>query len=275
MHKDIHVIIVEDDPYARDFMSMLLRRDWRTRVVGEYGSDCGIELHHALRQATRPVDVLLIDTEVPTDEQWPLKVAQITRSLAQPPALLYTCTAPSLRILEQVLALNGRGYLAKREILYGLAAAITAAAQGQFVITPGVQMIAGQVELPERLAVLDGMIPVAHFTPREHELTRLGLLFNLEQRDIADELVVGTDFVAELMGQVYDKLGLHELLRGEKSPETCFTDEMLLAHCRELLAQSPPSPTHRGHKTPWMSTLAFHLLTQPETEEMAGSAPGK
>jgi DNA-binding NarL/FixJ family response regulator len=269
MPKDIQVIIVEDDPYARDFMSMLLRRDWRTRVVGEYGSDCGIELHHALRQAPHPVDVLLVDTEVPTDEQWPLKVAQITRSLAHPPAIVYTCTAPNERMLEQVLALHGQGYLAKREILYGLAAAVSAAAQGQFVITPGVQMIAGQVELPERLTVLDGMMPVAHFTPREHELTRLGLLFNFEQRDIADELVVGTDFVAELMGQVYDKLGLHELLRGEKSPEDCFNDAKLLARCQELLAQSPPSPGHRGHKTPWMSTLAFHLLTQPEMDEIS------
>jgi hypothetical protein len=112
------------------------------------------------------------------------------------------------------------------------------------------------------------MIPAAHFTPREHELTRLGLLFNLEQRDIADELVIGPDFVAELTGQVYDKLGLHELLRGEKSPEACFSDPTLLARCQELLEKSPPSPDHRGHKTPWMSTLAFHLLTQPEMEEI-------
>jgi len=36
MQKELNVIIVEDDPYARDFMSMLLRRDWRTRVVGEF-----------------------------------------------------------------------------------------------------------------------------------------------------------------------------------------------------------------------------------------------
>ena len=35
MPKDIRVLIVEDDPYARDMMSLGLTRDWRTRVVGE------------------------------------------------------------------------------------------------------------------------------------------------------------------------------------------------------------------------------------------------
>ena len=34
MLRDIHVILIEDDLYARDYMAILLRRDWRTRVVG-------------------------------------------------------------------------------------------------------------------------------------------------------------------------------------------------------------------------------------------------
>jgi len=35
MAKDIQVLIIEDDPYARDLMTLLLTRDWRTHVVGE------------------------------------------------------------------------------------------------------------------------------------------------------------------------------------------------------------------------------------------------
>ena len=37
MQKDIRVLIVEDDPYARDLMALLLTRDWRTQVIGELG----------------------------------------------------------------------------------------------------------------------------------------------------------------------------------------------------------------------------------------------
>jgi len=33
MHKDIPVLLNENDPYARDLMALLLTRDWRTRVV--------------------------------------------------------------------------------------------------------------------------------------------------------------------------------------------------------------------------------------------------
>lgn len=268
MQKEIHAIIVEDDPFSRDFMSMLLRRDWRTRVVGEYGSDCAIELHHALRQAARRVDVLVVDTEVPTDEQWPMKVAQITRSLARPPVVLYTCTSPLQHTLEHVVGTSGSGYISKREILYALASAVSMAARGYFVMTPSVQMIAGKVDLPERAVVMDGMIPVAQFTPRETDIARMGVLCNLEQRDIADDLAVSTDFVAEVTGKVYEKLGLRDILSGEKPPEDYLQDEALLTRVRSLLPQESGSPGKKGRKTAWMSTLAFHLMTVAEVETL-------
>lgn len=266
MKKDLNIIIVEDDPYARDFMSLLLRKDWRTRVVGEFGSHATIELQHALRQQANHVDVLIVDTEVPDDEAWPVKVAQIIRSLpvGQMPALLYTCTAPNERVLSHILDAKGGGYIAKAEILYALASAVSEAANGKFVLTPGTHMLAGGLELPEATVLLDGTVPAAEFTPREKELTRLGLLFNLAQRDIADDLVVSTDFVAEVMGQIYEKLGLREILSGEKALETYFEDEKLLVRCREILQQVRVLAAGRlGRKTPWMSTLAFHLLTVP------------
>ena len=37
MYREIRVAIVEDDPYARDLMALLMWRDWRTRVVAEVG----------------------------------------------------------------------------------------------------------------------------------------------------------------------------------------------------------------------------------------------
>jgi len=271
MQKDLSVIIVEDDPYARDFMSLLLRRDWRTRVIGEFGSHSAIELQHALRQQAHPLDVLIVDTEVPDDEAWPTKVAQILRSLpaGQMPAVLYTCTAANERILGQILDVAGSGYVAKSEILYALASAVSAAASGKFVLTPGTYMLAGGLDLPEETVLLDGSLPAANFTPREKELTRLGLLFNLAQRDIADDLVVSTDFVAEVMGQIYEKLGLREILSGEKALETYFEDEKLLARCRDILKQVPASAVGKlGRKAPWMSTLAFHLLTIPGITEI-------
>jgi DNA-binding NarL/FixJ family response regulator len=271
MKKDLNIIIVEDDPYARDFMSLLLRKDWRTRVIGEFGSHAAIELQHALHQQSTHADVLIIDTEVPDDEAWPVKVAQIIRSLpvAHMPVVLYTCTAPNERVLSHILDVKGSGYIAKAEILYALASAVSAAASGKFVLTPGTHMLAGDLDLPEATVIMDGTLPPANFTLREKELTRLGLLFNLAQRDIADDLVISTDFVAEVMGQIYEKLGLREILSGEKALETYFEDEKLLARCRDILQQVPASAAGKlGRKAPWMSTLAFHLLTIPGITEI-------
>ena len=246
MQKELNVIIVEDDPYARDFMSMLLRRDWRTRVVGEFSSLSGIELKQVLHSPSPHVDVLVLDTEVANDENWPAKVVQMTRLLPRPPLIVFTCTSPEPHILERILAAKGGGYVAKNEILYSLATAIAAAAKGQFVITPGVLIVAGRLELPERTLIMDGTMPVANFTSREKDLTRLGLLFNLAQRDIADDLIISTDFVAEVMGHIYDKLGVREILDSDGGSETFFQDEMLQERCREILEQYTTNGNRAG-----------------------------
>jgi DNA-binding NarL/FixJ family response regulator len=248
-------------------MSMLLRRDWRTRVVGEFGSHTGLELKQALRAATAHVDVMIVDTEVANDEAWPIKVFQMTRTLPRPPIILYTCTAPDPRVLSRIVETKGSGYIAKNEILYALAAAVAAAARGQFVITPGVLIVSGQVEMPAQTLVMDGTLPVAEFTPREKDLTRLGLLFNLAQRDIADDLIISTDFVAEVMGQIYEKLGVWQILSEEKSPESFFQDKKLVQRCREILKKYGASGNKPGRKAAGMATLAFHLLTVPDTTE--------
>jgi DNA-binding NarL/FixJ family response regulator len=107
MQKELNVIIVEDDPYARDFMSMLLRRDWRTRVVGEFSSLSGMELKQALHSAppSAHVDILLLDTEVANDENWPAKVVQMTRVLPRPTLIVFTCISLEPRVkLEARLA---------------------------------------------------------------------------------------------------------------------------------------------------------------------------
>lgn len=267
MKRELNVIIVEDDPYARDFMSMLLRRDWRTRVVGEFSSLSGMELKQALRAQQPQVDILILDTEVANDENWPSKVVQMTRVLPRPPLIIFTCTSPEPHVLERILDGKGAGYIAKNEILYALATTTTAAARGYFVITPGVLIVAGRLELPKQTLIMDGTMPVANFTAREKDLVRLGLLFNLAQRDIADDLIISTDFVAEVMGQVYEKLGVRDILDGDKELKNFFQDEKVQERVQTILDQYTSNGQRVGRKAPGMATLAFHLLTVPETTE--------
>jgi DNA-binding NarL/FixJ family response regulator len=269
MPKDIRVLIIENDPYARDMIAMLLTRDWRTRIVGELGANSKATLINLLSQPSARIDVIIVDTEEPGNPDWPVEIAQFcnNRSAAQRSTLLYTCTQPDARMLTRLQNERFGGYLVKGEILYSIAAAVSAAYFGKVVITPGVQGLINFSNHSKRTLVLNGAQPVAKFTHREADLVRLGILFNLPQRDIADELVVSTDFVAEVMSNIYEKLGLHGILSGEHSLEDYFDDENLLLHYRSVLKGTGVTGGKRPRKAPWMTTMAFHLLTAPQKQE--------
>ncbi len=267
MAKDIRVLIVEDDPYARDLMSLLLTRDWRTRVVGEATGEAGV--NRFFSEAMQSADIVILDTEIPGESELPFRLAAITQKAPHPPKILYTANQTRQAILHELLHSNGWGYVLKAEILYALGAAVTAINAGYHVITPGVLRTAGRYAFPEGTLILDGRQLTEKFSHREKELIRLGIIFNLAIRDIADELVLGTGWVSEIVSMIYKKLGVREILTGEVPLELYFTDEAVLEHCREIIQRATSGKSNGlPRKAPWMSTLAFHLLTVPKREEL-------
>lgn len=265
MHKDIRVLIVEDDPFARDLMSLLLTRDWRTRVIGEAVDKKG--LVDFLAQGDTKVDVVILDTEIPGDPILPFELAAMTQELSASPTILYTATKASLEPLKYVLNAGSGGYVLKGELLYALASAVSDIFKGDCVITPGVCNVIDDAALPSGLRVLDGRKQWSAFTPREQEVIRLAMIFNLAIRDMADELVLSPGWISEVVSTIYMKLGLREILTGETALEDYFTDEAVLEHCREITRRGEAVEGQRKlRKAPWMSTLAFHLLTIPDVK---------
>lgn len=267
MPKDLHVLLIEDDPFARDLMSMLLSRDWRTRVVGELGSEDDVRqfLDHTIQK----VDVVLIDTEMPGDPEWPFRIAEMAKHSAESPCVVFTATKSNPDALRKAVTGKFGGYLVKPEIGYALVGAIARAAKSkQFTLTPGAYSLALQerVQLPAASAVLDGRKLTVALTPREAEIARLAILFNQPHRDLSDELLIRADQVAKHVSNVYSKLGLDEFLAGEIQPEAFFEDKLILQRFREILGRVSASPSRR--KTADMATLAFHLLTVPEVREI-------
>jgi DNA-binding NarL/FixJ family response regulator len=266
MPKDIRVLIVEDDPYARDLMSLLLTRDWRTRVVGEVANEGELALF--LRDEMQKVDVVVLDTEIPGEPGLHFKLAKMTQTLPKPPQILYTATLADRDVLEKTIHRGCSGYILKQEILYALGTSVALIDSGTCVVTPGVQQIAGRYALPNGTLILDGRRLTTNFSRRENELIRLGIIFNLAIRDIADELVIGAGWVSEIVSTIYRKLGLREILTGEIPLDMYFTDEAVLAHTKEITKRATSDkPGAKIRKAPWMSTLAFHLLTVPEITE--------
>jgi DNA-binding NarL/FixJ family response regulator len=266
MAKDICVLLVEDDIYSRNMMAMMLTRDWRTRVIGELdGRD---DVSEILKQPIQQVDVILIGVESPGDHEWPFQILDKVSSSDSPPVVLYAGTTVDHHLSYYSNHDLFGGYVLKSEVMYSMATAVALSSRGFRVITPGVRNWLGRGAVGRDIKVIDGCGKVAKFSRRESEIVHLGIIFNLSQRDIADELVIGTDWISEAMGNIYEKLGIHEILSGQTPLDHYFEDELVLSHCETILDRARKnSRTGKLRKAPWMSTLAFHLLTTPMIED--------
>jgi DNA-binding NarL/FixJ family response regulator len=266
MAKEIRVLIVEDDPFSRDLMSLLLTRDWRTQVVGEVGGYD--ELKTSIDSRRRGIDLFLLDSEHPGKPEAPFEIADLIEQGPDAPGIVFTGTRPDWRVSQRVAAADRGGYVIKNEILYALPSAVSFVYQGRLVITPGVLREAPRLTFPGGTLVLDGRKTAADLTRRERELVRMAMIFNLSIRDIADELVLSQGWVSEIVSTVYRKLGMREILSGEVPLDEYFEDEAVLERCKQiLLAGKSGEDGTPFRKSPWMATLAFHLITQPRIQE--------
>ncbi len=263
LHRSIHTLVVESDFFARNWMALLFARDWRTRVIGEAE---GLDLAGAfLTGCLDRVDALLIDTDLaPTPNQ--IKAMLATLDACSPLAkIFWLSNQPDARVFSWLPASRFGGYLLKPEIRYSLAWALAIGVEN-FVLTPGAHAAAltQRVPMPAPLAILDGRRPVANLSEHETEVARLALIFSMERRDLADEMGISEDWGYGLVSALYKKLGLVEVLAGEVDPADYIgTHPLINDHLRQILQTLQPTKKARD-----METLAFHLLTMPEVQEL-------
>ena len=264
MPRDTRVFIVEDDLFARNWMDLLLVRDWRTRVAGDAGTLDG--LASALKASKGRVDIILFDTDIPHNDRWLVSLLEELHTIASPPRILLTGLAPDEKLLRQSLETGYIGYLIKEEIRHSLAWACTLGSEGRWVTTPRLQILADRMglRLPPRSVVLDGRRVMNMLTEREAEMARLAFLYSVERHDLADELSISQDWTYGLISSLYKKLGLEEILSGEVDPSLYLgNNPLVLDHVKGILERLKGSK--KGME---LETLAFHLITTPEIEEL-------
>ena len=88
MSNNNRVVIVEDDPFARDMLIKLLSRDWRTRVAGDFDSFSKQAFKDFICEPLNNVDTVILDTEVPWNPRWPIEAFEIICDLDNPPKLI-------------------------------------------------------------------------------------------------------------------------------------------------------------------------------------------
>lgn len=263
MDQDIRVAIVEDDPYARDWMHLLAARDWRTQVVAELRHPS--ELIDLLRKssARKPQpDLVLLDTDTPPGDDWIARICAVLHGRIDPPRILCTGVQANDRVLRQLVRPFFQGYIIKEEIGYSLAWAIALAAEGKWVITPSVRSLALEIgfDLPRGHAVLASLPMTNGLSPKEIRAARLAILFSLERDEMAHELDISVDWGYGIISAVYAKLGLKDLLQEDADPaELLGHHELIRAHVEKIRQDADLSA-----KICDIETLAFHLVTAPD-----------
>ncbi len=265
--KVVRVLVVEDDPHARDVMCMLLVRDWRTKVVAEAASL--VELKRFLKSRRRErVDLMLIDVEHPHQADWAFELTAAAQAIMPKTLVLFTSTHPNEIALRQALRLtNCQGYILNSEVLYALAGVVWEAAQGRWVTTRGVRALAQKqiLTLPPSTLVLDGGQTFNKLSPRQRDVARLALLFNLRHAEIADELNITVGQVNKYVSAVYQILDVPGFLDGSNDAGQSFEAAQLLNRFRDarLKARTVKKAEGEFMAGPEKTTLAFHLLTMP------------
>jgi DNA-binding NarL/FixJ family response regulator len=262
---EFQIAIVEDDPFARNWMALLAARDWRTRLAGEF--DAPLKVIPLLHQKASNVDLVLMDTDIPGGGNWLLEILGAISGMQHPPAILCTGIHADSQVLSRLAYPQFLGYILKNEIGFSLAWAIDIALRGKWVITEGVQSLAADIHypLPHPCVVLDGRKTLqSTLTKHQAEVSRLAFLFSMERRELADELGIVEDWSYGLVSQIYEQLGVKDIIDDSDALESYFGDQpLIMAHVKKIR-----EARNRSFKAHDLETLAFHLITMPEMVEL-------
>jgi len=258
LKRDILVALYSEDSYVLDWMSLLVVRDWRTRVAAEVISPA--EFSEVLKQKHLMIDGLIIDIDSVSDlKQLGSEIQRAERDLK----VIGLCRNQRLDFFSHIGESAITGLLYKNEIETSLGWAITFAAEGKPVFTPRGLQDAWEANLSvsrERLILRSRRYP--GLTDRQSEIARLAIIFSIGRRDLADELKISDQWSYGVVSELYDHLGLGELLDENQNFHSILeNDSVIKAHIDEILEDLGTSKKARD-----LETLAFHLLTMPVIE---------
>jgi hypothetical protein len=258
LKRDILIALYSEDAYVLDWMSLLVVRDWRTRVVAEITSP--VELSEFLSQEHLICDGVVIDIDSASDLK---QAGNDFENAIHDLKVIGLCRSQKPDFFRHFPESSIAGLLYKDEIGSSLGWAITFAAESKLVFTPRGLEDAWEANFnvsKERLILRSRSYP--GLTERQSEIAKLAIIFSIARRDLADELKISDQWSYGVVSELYDHLGLSELLDENQNFHSILeNDTVIKGHIDEILEDLGASKKARD-----LETLAFHLLTMPVIE---------
>lgn len=250
MPKDILVSIMSDDIFARNWMSLLVVRDWRSRLVAEM--NCQADPFTLISQNKQRCDFLIVDLDTLRSNPSLLSTLNNQDHTKKPLKIIGISSRLESRFLTRIKPELLAGYLIKDEIGNSLGWAITFAAEDKIVFTPITSNLAFELslDLSKEKMILKKRVQVG-ITDRQEEIARLAIIYSVGRRDLADELKISDQWSYSMVSELYDKLGIEDLFSGEETSLLLLQDDPKITRkldkiIDDLGTDGIKSPRHRN-----------------------------
>ena len=262
MPKDLFVSIMCDDLFARNWMSLLIVRDWRTRLTAEL--TCQQDPYAYLEKNNQPCDLLVVDLDSMASCPGLITSLNAQAVSKRPIKILGISSKPETRFLNRIKPELFAGYLIKEEIGTSLGWAIAFIADDKQVFTPSAYQLAATIgfTISEDKVILKKRVH-AGISERQKEIARMAIIYSIGRRDLADELQISDQWSYGMVSELYEKLGLADLASNDESSLLFLQDDPKITKKLGKIIEDLGD----GKKARDLETLAFHLLTMPVIED--------
>ncbi|WP_042159993.1 response regulator [Paenibacillus gorillae] len=208
----IKVLIVDDDPFIRESMMLILGLDPELEVAGT----CGNGREAAEFAANTPVDVVLMDIRMPECDG--VEGTKLLQALDQPPCVLILTTFDDDEYIAQAIRNGANGYLLKNVSPSRIIAGIKTVHDGSLLIHPAIaRKLAGMLdrqpppsaELALAPADSSSKLDAYGLTATEQQIVR-HIADGLSNKEIAAALFFSEGTVKNYISEILGKLELRD-----------------------------------------------------------------
>ncbi|GFN32044.1 response regulator transcription factor [Paenibacillus xylaniclasticus] len=212
----ISILIVDDDPFIRESMQVILGLDPELSVAGTCKD--GKEAYEFV--AASPVDVVLMDMRMPGCDG--VEGTRLIKSLTPAPAVLVLTTFDDDEYIAAAIRHGANGYLLKNVPPSRIVSAIKTVYEGSLLIHPDIaRKLFGMIQSPSAENSAANAIHQSAPSDRVRDLSAFGLTSaeqaivrhisdGLSNKEIAAALFLSEGTVKNYISEILDKLELRD-----------------------------------------------------------------
>ncbi|NIK75780.1 DNA-binding NarL/FixJ family response regulator [Paenibacillus castaneae] len=200
----INVLIVDDDPFIRESMHVILELDSDLHVAGVCGN--GLEAAEFVRQQS--VDVVVMDIRMPVCDG--VEGTKLLRALDAPPSVLILTTFDDDEYIAQAIRNGANGYLLKNVPPSRIISGIKTVHEGSMLIHPDIaRKLADMLEPSRGDKDLNKTITMAGLTQAESQIVR-HIADGKSNKEIAASLFLSEGTIKNYITEILHKLELRD-----------------------------------------------------------------